>query len=40
MCLTMIDPATHWLKIIKLLVGIKLTDPIHGQGKKATYILT
>jgi hypothetical protein len=40
MCLTMIDPATSWLNIIKLPIIIKFTVPNKGKGKKATYILT
>ncbi len=40
MCLTMIDPATSWFKLIQLLTVTKLTVPKTGKGEKATYILT
>ncbi len=40
MCLTMIDPATSWLKIVELLTVTKLTVPSTGKGKKAKCILT
>ncbi len=36
MCLTMIDPATSWIKIVELLTVAKLTVPSMGKGKKAT----
>jgi hypothetical protein len=32
MCLTMIDSATRWFEIIKLLTVTKLTVPKHEQG--------
>jgi hypothetical protein len=35
-CLTMIDPATSWFKIVELLSVNKVTFPILGKGKKAT----
>jgi hypothetical protein len=40
MCLTMIDPAKSWFKIIELPTVTKLTVPNTGKGKKATCILT
>ncbi len=40
MCLTMIDPATNWFKIVELPTVTKLTVPSTGKGKKATCILT
>jgi hypothetical protein len=36
MCLTMIDPATSWFKIVELPIITKLTVPNRGEGKKAT----
>ncbi len=36
MCLTMIDPATSWFKIVELPTITKLTVPNTGKGKKAT----
>ncbi len=36
MCLTMIDPATSWFKIVELPTVTKLTAPNTGMGKKAT----
>jgi hypothetical protein len=40
MCLTMIDPATSWFKIMKLPPVTKLTVPSTGESNKATCILT
>ncbi len=34
MCLTMIDPATSWLKIVELPTVTKLAVPNTGKGKK------
>ncbi len=36
MCLTMINPATSWFKIVELPTFTKLTVPKVGKGKKAT----
>ncbi len=36
MCLTMIDPATSWFKIMELPTITKLTVPNMGKSKKAT----
>jgi hypothetical protein len=36
MCLTMIDPATSWFKIVELPTVTKLAVPKVGKGKKAT----
>ncbi len=36
MCLTMIDPATSWFKIVELLSVDKATFPTTGKGKKVT----
>ena len=36
MCLTMIDPATSWFKIVELPTITELTVPNTGKGKKAT----
>ncbi len=37
MCLTMIDPATSWFRIVELLTVTKLTVPnMVGKGKKVT----
>jgi hypothetical protein len=36
MCLTMIDPATSWLKIVELPAVTKLLVPNMGKGKKVT----
>jgi hypothetical protein len=36
MCLTMIDPAISWFKIVELPTITKLTVPNMGKGKKAT----
>jgi hypothetical protein len=36
MCLTMIDPATSWSKIVELPTVTKLTVPNMGKGEKAT----
>ncbi len=35
MCLTMIDPATSWFKIVKL-PTVRVTVPKAGEGKKTT----
>ncbi len=37
MCLTMIDPATSWFKIVELPTVTKLTVPTTGKGKKVTF---
>ena len=37
MCLTMIDPATSWFKIVDLPTVTKLTVPTKGKGKKVTF---
>jgi hypothetical protein len=38
MCLTMIDPATSWFKIVELpTVAQKMTVPPAGKGKKITF---
>ena len=34
MCLTMIDPATSWSKIVELPTVTKLTVPTTGKGKR------
>jgi hypothetical protein len=34
MCVTMIDPPTSWIKIVKLPTVTKLTVPSRGKGKK------
>ena len=36
MCLTMIDPAISWFKIMELPTVTKLTVPTMGKGKKVT----
>jgi hypothetical protein len=36
MCLTMIDPATSWFKIVELPSVTKLNVPTTGKGKKET----
>jgi hypothetical protein len=35
MCLTMINPATSWFKIVELLT-VRVTVPKGGKGKKTT----
>jgi hypothetical protein len=35
MCLTMIDPTTSWIEIVKL-PTVRVTVPTSGKGKKAT----
>ncbi len=38
MCLTMIDPATSWFKIVELpTVAQEVTVPPVGKGKKVTF---
>jgi hypothetical protein len=38
MCLTMIDPATSWFKIVDLpTVAQETTVPPTGEGKKVTF---
>ncbi len=37
MCLTMINPATSWFKIVEL-PSVRVTVPKEGKGKKATYL--
>ncbi len=36
MCLTMIDPATSWFKMVELPAVTTQTVPSMGKGKKAT----
>jgi hypothetical protein len=37
MCLTMIEPATSWFKIVELPTVTKFTVPTKGKGKKVTF---
>jgi hypothetical protein len=40
-CLTMINPATSWLKIVELpTVAQETTVPPAGKGKKVTFPIT
>ncbi len=36
MCLTMIDPASSWFKMVVLLVTTEAVNPMDTQGQKGT----